>query len=129
MESKLSIAALCFLGLLVTVQEWSLGPENLAKYEKCWNYANCLSSGEAPQTINECIKILRPEENINFVLYRAWAFKSSFVYLGADSNTDIETGDRGCDHQQIKLSDQQTLGKIDEVIADVSTTKQLGRFS
>ncbi|GBM47663.1 hypothetical protein AVEN_120101-1 [Araneus ventricosus] len=62
MESKLSIAVLFFLGLFVSVQGLSLAPENLAKYEKCLTCANCLSSLKVPQTINECIQILRPEE-------------------------------------------------------------------
>ncbi|GBM44293.1 hypothetical protein AVEN_23346-1 [Araneus ventricosus] len=62
MESKLSIAVLCFLGLFVVVQGLLLEPKILSKYEKCWTYANCLSSGKDLQTINECSKILRPEE-------------------------------------------------------------------
>ncbi|GBM71722.1 hypothetical protein AVEN_126297-1 [Araneus ventricosus] len=33
---------------------------------------------------------------------------------GADSNSDKEAADMGCGHQQMKLSAQQTLGKIDE---------------
>ncbi|GBM99532.1 hypothetical protein AVEN_250603-1 [Araneus ventricosus] len=62
MESKLSIAVLCFLGLFVSVQGLSLEPENLVKYEKCWNYANCLSDEKVPQKLKECCNILRPEE-------------------------------------------------------------------
>ncbi|GBM80040.1 hypothetical protein AVEN_202548-1 [Araneus ventricosus] len=60
MESQLSIAVLCFLGLSLSIQVLSLETENLAKYEKCWAYDNCLS--DFPQTINGFCNILRPED-------------------------------------------------------------------
>ncbi|GBM73761.1 hypothetical protein AVEN_556-1 [Araneus ventricosus] len=62
MESQLRIAVLFFTGLFVSVQGLSLAPENLEKYEKCWNYANCLSNGKDHRKMNECIQILRPDE-------------------------------------------------------------------
>ncbi|GBO35822.1 hypothetical protein AVEN_100005-1, partial [Araneus ventricosus] len=63
MESKLCVAVLCFSSLFVNVQGLSLESENLAKYEKCWHYANCLSVSDetVPQKVKECCNIMRPE--------------------------------------------------------------------
>ncbi|GBO32817.1 hypothetical protein AVEN_33366-1, partial [Araneus ventricosus] len=40
----------------------------------------------------------------------------------ANSDSDKETADMGCDHQQRILSAQLALGKIDDIIANFSTT-------
>ncbi|GBM07883.1 hypothetical protein AVEN_96499-1 [Araneus ventricosus] len=38
------------------------------------------------------------------------------AFQGADSDSDKEVDDMGCDHQQMKFSAQQTSGKIDYII-------------
>ncbi|GBN45939.1 hypothetical protein AVEN_260851-1 [Araneus ventricosus] len=62
MESKLIAAFLCFLGLFAIVQALPWGPEDVKKYWKCFNYANCLSDGTARQKLMKCIDNLKPEE-------------------------------------------------------------------
>ncbi|GBM47234.1 hypothetical protein AVEN_194280-1 [Araneus ventricosus] len=41
---------------------------------------------------------------------------------GADSDSFKEAADTGCDHKQMKLTVQQTLGLIDDMIAIPTTT-------
>ncbi|GBM60745.1 hypothetical protein AVEN_147995-1 [Araneus ventricosus] len=63
MESKLIAAVLCCLGLFVIVQALPSGPEDVEKYWKCTNYADCLSDGTVRQKLIKCIDNLKPEDN------------------------------------------------------------------
>ncbi|XP_055940245.1 uncharacterized protein LOC129969622 [Argiope bruennichi] len=69
MENKSSIAILCFLGLFVIAQGLTFKYEDLEQYYKCWTYSNCVSD-EAAQKIEDCLKILKPDE-----------LKSTFQYV------------------------------------------------
>ncbi|GBN32521.1 hypothetical protein AVEN_81731-1 [Araneus ventricosus] len=86
MESKLSIAVLCFLGLFVNVQGLSLESENLEKYEKCWHYAICLSDETVSQKRKECCNILRPEETKS--AYQS--IKDHYKYRSENFNDSVE---------------------------------------
>ncbi|GBN81890.1 hypothetical protein AVEN_231425-1 [Araneus ventricosus] len=61
MENRLNTAVFCFLGLFFSLQALPSGPEDVQKYWKCFNYADCLSDRTEGQKITTCINILKPE--------------------------------------------------------------------
>ncbi|GBL81284.1 hypothetical protein AVEN_143603-1 [Araneus ventricosus] len=52
----------------------------------------------------------------------SWTLKSFLGLSIADSDSDKEAADMSFDHQRIKLSDQKTLEKMDDIIAHSSIT-------
>ncbi|GBN39022.1 hypothetical protein AVEN_58540-1 [Araneus ventricosus] len=64
MESKLIAAFSCFLGLFAIVQALPSGSEDVEKYWKCSNYADCLSGGTSRQKLIKCIDNLKPENSL-----------------------------------------------------------------
>ncbi|GBN11840.1 hypothetical protein AVEN_181398-1 [Araneus ventricosus] len=58
------------------------------------------------------------KREMDFGLFWGWAFKSFLAIKGLiRTRCWKEAADMGCDHQQMELSAQQTLGKIDDIIA------------
>ncbi|GBN88495.1 hypothetical protein AVEN_80257-1 [Araneus ventricosus] len=69
-----------------------------------------------------------PDNKKKRIMYPSWAFVTQceqfyvvVLWIGhskANSDSDKEAADMGCDHQQMKHSAQQTLGETDDIIAD-----------
>ncbi|GBO34326.1 hypothetical protein AVEN_195246-1 [Araneus ventricosus] len=63
------------------------------------------------------------KRKVNFDFYlRVGGSRVHSCLIGADLDSDKEAADMSCDHQQMKISAQQTLGKMDDIISHSSST-------
>ncbi|GBM60056.1 hypothetical protein AVEN_147614-1 [Araneus ventricosus] len=117
MESKLSILVLCFLGLLVIVQGSQQATENLASYEKCFTYSNCISDGTAARNVNECINKLRPEdiESLYQSIQNHYEYRSKNLYDGIKEYCKLDDAKRP-DAYAMTLSGSTSFEKVRNAI-------------
>ncbi|KAF8777118.1 uncharacterized protein LOC129974906 [Argiope bruennichi] len=83
MKNKLSVAILCFLSLFAIIQGLIIKPEDLDDYYECWTYAKCFSDGPPAENMENCVKIMKPEE-----------YEATYKYV-ADNYYDYKSDDIG----------------------------------